>query len=56
MELIEAFRNPIAFANSDGTVEKWSEGQDPEEIAEKIEEEFRKFKEDFLFKLSTEND
>ena len=56
MELVEAFRNPIAFANSDGTVEKWSGGQDPEEIAEKIEEGFRKFKEDFLLKLSTEND
>ena len=56
MELVEAFRNPLSFANADGTIEKWTGGQDPEEIAQKIEEEFRNFKENFLLKLTTEND
>lgn len=51
MEIINAFKNPVTFANADGTVEKWSGGLKPEEIADKIENEFRKFKEDFLTKL-----
>lgn len=51
MEIVNTFKNPVTFANADGTVEKWSGGLKPEEIADKIENEFRKFKEDFLTKL-----
>lgn len=51
MEIVNVFRNPVTFANADGTMEKWSHGTSPEEIADRIETEFRKFKEDFLTKL-----
>lgn len=51
MEIVNVFKNPVTFANADGTLEKWSGGMKPEEIADKIEKEFQKFKEDFLTKL-----
>jgi hypothetical protein len=51
LEIANVFRNPLTFANADGTYEKWSGGATPEEIASKIENEFRLFKENFLSKL-----
>jgi ribosomal protein L37AE/L43A len=53
-ELAEVFRNPLTFANSDGTIEKWSGGMTGEELAEKIEKEFELFKENFINKLKNE--
>jgi ribosomal protein L37AE/L43A len=53
-ELAEAFRNPLAFAGADGTMEKWSGGMTPEEMADKIEKEFDLFKENFINKLKQE--
>lgn len=50
-ELAAAFRNPLTFANSDGTIENWSGGLTGEEMAEKIENEFELFKENFIHKL-----
>ena len=50
-EIIEAFRNPLAFANSDGTMEQWEGGMSGDEIANKIQEEFELFKTNFLEKL-----
>lgn len=50
-ELAEAFRNPLTFANADGTIENWSGGLTGEEMAEKIEKEFVHFKENFINKL-----
>lgn len=55
VEIINAFRNPVAFANSDGTMENWSGGKTAKEIADQIESEFLKFKEDFLNKLKEGN-
>jgi ribosomal protein L37AE/L43A len=50
-ELIATFRNPVAFANVDGTFEKWSGGMTGDEFADKIEQEFELFKENFINKL-----
>lgn len=50
-ELAEAFRNPITFANADGTIEEWSGGMSGDELAEKIEKEFEDFKINFIEKL-----
>ena len=50
-ELATAFRNPLTFANSDGSIEKWSGGLTGDEMAEKIEKEFELFKENFINKL-----
>ena len=50
-EIIEAFRNPLSFANSDGTMEQWEGGISGDEIADKIEKEFKVFKTNFLEKL-----
>jgi ribosomal protein L37AE/L43A len=50
-EIIEAFRNPVTYTNVDGTSETWSGQMSAEEIAEKIETQFKEFKEDFLRKL-----
>jgi ribosomal protein L37AE/L43A len=50
-EIIEAFRNPLAFANSDGTLEQWEGGMSSDEIADKIQEEFEVFKTNFIEKL-----
>jgi hypothetical protein len=41
----------VEFANSFGDVEKWNTGTTKEELLKKIEEEFQKFKEDFIQKL-----
>lgn len=50
-EIAKMFRDPLAFANSDGSIEKWSGGMSGEEMAEKIEKEFELFKENFINKL-----
>ena len=50
-QIIEAFRNPLSFVNSDGTIEEWAGGMSAEEMADKIEEEFKQFKENFLKQL-----
>jgi len=50
-EIIESFRNPLAFANSDGTLEQWEGGMSGDEIADKIQAEFEVFKTNFLEKL-----
>jgi hypothetical protein len=55
IELVAAFRNPLTFANSDGTSENWSGGMTGDEIAEKIENEFKMFKENFINKLKNTN-
>jgi ribosomal protein L37AE/L43A len=53
MEIIEAFRNPVTYTNADGTTEEWSGQMTPEEVADKIETQFKEFKEDFLEKLKS---
>jgi ribosomal protein L37AE/L43A len=50
-EIIETFKNPVTFANSDGTFETWSGGRSHTEVAEQIEKEFSNFKENFIEKL-----
>lgn len=39
------------FVNEDGTVEKWDLPYNPEELGAKMDEEFNKFKDDFLKQL-----
>ena len=51
VELAEAFRNPLTFANADGTTEEWSLGISRDEVAAKIEKDFTEFKENFINKL-----
>ena len=50
-EIIAAFRNPVTYTNVDGTSETWSGAMTSEEIADKIEQEFKEFKTNFLEKL-----
>jgi len=45
----------LEFANGFGDVEKWDTGKTKEEILQKIEEEFQKFREDFINKLENPN-
>lgn len=52
-EIIEVFRNPLTFANSDGTFEEWTGGRNAEEVAEQIEKEFNEFKTNFIEKLKS---
>ena len=54
-EIVHAIRSRLAFANSDGTVEEWDGGIDPDELADKIEKEFETFKENFINKLKDDN-
>lgn len=53
-EIIEAFKNELSFANSDGTVEKWSGGLTGDEIAERIKQEFELFKQNFINKIKND--
>jgi hypothetical protein len=55
MEIVEAFRNPLAYINSDGTTEVWTGAISKEEMADKIEKEFKLFKENFINKLKHNN-
>ena len=52
--LIAEELSKLEFANSFGDSEKWDTGVTKEQILQKIEEEFEKFREDFIKKL--END
>ena len=54
IDIIEAFRNPITFANVDGDLEDWSGGKTGPEMADIIEKEFNNFKENFINKLKQE--
>lgn len=54
MEIVAAFRNPLTFANSDGTLESWAGGMTGDEMADKIEAEFKLFKENFINKLKND--
>jgi hypothetical protein len=49
--VIEELSKSMEFVNSNGMVEKWKNNVDPEELRNKIEEEFIKFKQDLLSKL-----
>ena len=40
-----------SFINEDGSIEKWNEGMTEEEVVEKIDNEFKTFKENFIDKL-----
>ncbi len=44
------------FVNSFGDVEKWDTGKTKEELLNKIEEEFQRFREDFIQKLENYDD
>jgi hypothetical protein len=44
------------FVNSFGDVEKWDTGKTKEELLQKIEDEFQKFREDFIQKLENYGD
>ena len=44
------------FVNSFGDVEKWNVNTTKEELLKKIEDEFQKFREDFIQKLEKEDD
>jgi len=43
-----------SFINEDGSIEKWNEGMTKEELVEKIDNEFKTFKENFIDKLKNE--
>tara|TARA_B100000767_G_scaffold92062_1_gene88487 strand:+ start:1083 stop:1679 length:597 start_codon:yes stop_codon:yes gene_type:complete len=43
-----------SFINEDGSIEKWNEGMTKEELIEKIDNEFKTFKENFIDKLKNE--
>jgi hypothetical protein len=49
--LIAEELSKVEFANSFGDSEKWSSGITKEQILQKIEDEFQKFREDFISKL-----
>ena len=53
--IIDSFRIPTEFINSDGTKEEWFGGMSGEEIATKIEEEFKLFKENFINQLKAKH-
>lgn len=50
-ELAEAFRNPMTFANADGTFEEWTGGMSGDEVATKIETDFEDFRKNFIEQL-----
>lgn len=49
--IIEELAKSLEFVNSNGMVEKWSNNIDPEELRNKIENDFEKLKNDLLSKL-----
>jgi hypothetical protein len=49
--LIAEELSKVEFANSFGDSEKWNTGTTKEQILQKIEEEFEKFRQDFISKL-----
>lgn len=54
--VIEELSKTLEFVNSNGIVEKWENNVDKDELKNKIEEEFEKFKKDMLSKLENYND
>jgi ribosomal protein L37AE/L43A len=54
MEIVAAMRNPVTYSDVEGNIETWSGGRSPDEIADKIAADFKKFKEDFINKLKQE--
>jgi DNA-directed RNA polymerase subunit F len=54
--LIAEELSKLEFANSFGDSEKWSTGKTKEELLQKIEEEFEKFRQDFIQKLENNSD
>jgi ribosomal protein L37AE/L43A len=55
IELAAAFRNPLTYTTVDGIAEHWHGGPTGDEIASKIEAEFKMFKEKFIETLKTPN-
>jgi ribosomal protein L37AE/L43A len=55
LELAAAFKSTLQFAGADGSYEKWTGGQTPEEVSERIEKEFTSFKENFINQLTSSN-
>jgi hypothetical protein len=53
--VIEELTRSLTFVTVDGDVEKWKNTADPEELRNKIEEEFIKFKEEILSKFEVDN-
>ena len=49
--VIAELTKSLEFVNSNGMVEKWSNNVDPEELKNKIEEEFERFKQETLSNL-----
>jgi hypothetical protein len=54
--LIAEELSKVEFANSFGDAEKWDTGTTKEQILQKIEDEFQKFREDFIQKLENPDD
>ena len=54
--IIDAFRNPQTFVDTDGSIESWSGGRTAEEVADIIDAEFKAFKEGFLKSLEKPDD
>jgi hypothetical protein len=50
-DMIAEVLSKAEFVNEFGDVEKWDTGKSKEELLEKIENEFQKFREDFIQKL-----
>jgi hypothetical protein len=50
-DLIAEELSKLSFVNGFGDVEKWDTGKTKEELLQKIEEEFEKFRQDFIAKL-----
>ena len=43
-----------SFINEDGSIEEWAEGMTPEELEEKLDNDFETFKKTFIGKLKNE--
>jgi hypothetical protein len=52
--VIEELSRSLTFVTSDGDVEKWKNTVDPEELKNKIEEQFLTFKEEILSKFEVD--
>lgn len=53
--VIEELTRTLKFVNSNGMVESWASGTDPDEMRDKIEKEFERFKTDILKNLENLN-
>ena len=43
-----------SFVNEDGSIEEWAEGMSEDELVSKIDNDFEKFRTDFIGKLKNE--